>query len=136
HLGIVGAGQISNLHVPPYLKDKRVNVYAVCDREPDLALEKSLKWGCERTYARFEEMLADPRIDAVEILTPHHLHAEMALAAARAGKHIHLAKPIALSLSDADAIIRAVRDHRVVLKISEPALFYAPIVEAKALLDS
>jgi 1,5-anhydro-D-fructose reductase (1,5-anhydro-D-mannitol-forming) len=71
--------------------------------------------GLERAYASLEEMLADPRIDAVYIGTTNDLHAERTIAAARAGKHILCEKPLALSIAEAAAMIEAGEEAGVVL---------------------
>ncbi|OIP35663.1 MAG: hypothetical protein AUK47_16505 [Deltaproteobacteria bacterium CG2_30_63_29] len=135
-IGIIGAGQIANLHVEAYKKLTTAKIYAVCDAREDIAIAKALEWSAERVYTDYEELLADPNVDAVEILTPHHLHDRIAVAAALAGKHIHLAKPIAISLRGARNVVEAVEQAGVVLQISEPGLFYPPLVEAGAFLDA
>ncbi len=58
-------------------------------------------------YARFEDLLADPHIDLVDICTPTHLHEDMAVAALQAGKHVLVEKAIALEIKQADAMVKA-----------------------------
>lgn len=135
-IGIIGAGQIATLHAQGYEKLDDVEVYAVCDKREDVAIERALSWKAKRCYTDYRDLLADPDVDAVDILTPHHLHEEMALAAMAAGKHVHLAKPIALGLSAADRVIEAAERHEIVLQVSEPSMFYPPLQEAKAFIDS
>lgn len=135
-IGIIGAGQIATLHVDGYKKLDGVRIHAVCDKREDIAIERALGWGAQRCYTDYRDLLADPEVDAVEILTPHHLHEEMALAAIAAGKHVHLGKPIALGLAAADRVIDASERRGVVLQVSEPSMFYPPLQEAKAFIDS
>ena len=76
----------------------------------------------------YHDLLKDDEIDAVEILTPHHLHMEMAIAAAEAGKHISIQKPMALNPRDCEKIISATQKAGVILNICENFLFYPPIL--------
>ncbi len=134
-VGIVGLGRIADLHYPGYAKSSRARVYAVCDADPDLALTRKKKWKAARHYTDFHEMLGDPTIDAVEILTPQDLHEPMTIDAAKAGKHIALQKPMTTSLPSADRILQAVEGRGIVFKITENYVFYPPIVLARKLID-
>ncbi len=73
---------------------------------------------------------------ALEILVPHHLHEDLAVQAAAAGKHISLQKPMALDVAQADRIIAAARDAGVTLKVFENFVFYPPIQRARDLIDA
>ena len=87
-------------------------------------------------FGSYEDAAADPRIEALYICTPHHLHLEHAQLAARAKKHILLEKPIARTIDEARAIISAADDARVKLMIAESYRFRAPVQEAKRIIDS
>ncbi len=89
-----------------------------------------------QAYADYRDLLADPRVDAVEILTPQLLHEEMVLEAARAGKHIALQKPMTIDLPSADRMIAASVKSGKILRISDNYLFYPPIVLAKKMIDA
>ncbi len=103
-IGIVGAGNIASLNVAGYLEDERCDVVAVCDPKEDRAEEAARAWGADRSYTHLDELLADPGIDAVEILTPTFLHRDHVLAAVAAGKHVSCQKPLANTVGEA-------RDH-------------------------
>jgi len=135
-LGIIGAGQISEVHVKGYTESERGSVIAVCDLVQDLAIERALLWGADRYYNDYRELLANPDIDAVAILTPHDVHATMAVDALEAGKHVHLARPLALSLSDADAVIAAARQYGKIVSVCEPDLFSGPLNDTKNYLET
>ena len=90
--------------------------------------------GDARAVTTLDEALADPEIDAVEICTPHHLHAEAAVAAARAGKHILCQKPLAKTLPECDAMIAAAADANVTLFYGETNLTLPAAVEAERLV--
>ena len=73
-LGVVGAGNIAVMNVRGYLEDPRCDVVAVCDTDEAVGRQAAKDWGDATYYADLAQMLADDSIDAVEILTPTHLH--------------------------------------------------------------
>lgn len=83
---------------------------------------------------RFEEVLENPRVQAVIISTPHYLHMSQTIAAARAGKHVLVEKPIACSLDEADAMIAACREADVTLGVLYPVRFGFPVQTARRLV--
>jgi len=135
-VGIVGAGTIAELHAKGYEQDSRAEIVAVCDRDEDLAIRRSLDWGARNYYTNFDEMLQNPNIDAIEIITPNHLHARQAIAALRAGKHVSVERPIATTIEDADAVIHTAHQAGKVLQVFEPCLFYKPLLDARNLIDA
>jgi predicted dehydrogenase len=135
-VGFVGLGRIADLHILGYRDDPRAGVYSVCDALPETAERRAQEWGVERWCTDYQEMLADPALDALEILTPHHLHAEMTVAALEAGKHVSVQKPMALNLAEADAMIQAAERTGKTLRVYENFRFYPPYVRAKQLLDA
>tara|TARA_B100000609_G_scaffold198112_1_gene196921 strand:+ start:15348 stop:16856 length:1509 start_codon:yes stop_codon:yes gene_type:complete len=130
-IAIVGCGRISDLHVRAYQHEPRAEVYAVCDTDGALAQGRADEWGIHKVYTDYDQLLDDPEVDAVELLTPTRLHAQMTIKAAKAGKHVSVQKPMALNLPDAQAMIKACAEANVVLKICENYVFYPPLVRAK-----
>jgi predicted dehydrogenase len=90
--------------------------------------------GC-RVTTDYHEALTDAAVVAVDLCLPHDLHAEVAVAAARAGKHVLVEKPLAATLDEADAMIEAAGRAGVVLMVAETVRFEAVYRRAKALLD-
>ena len=133
---IVGCGRISDLHVLGYRERDDARIVAVCDRRRGRAREKAVAWGVEKVYTRYEQLLADADVDLVELLVPHHLHAGMTIAACRAGKHVSVQKPMALSVAEADGMIAAAGQHGVLLRVYENFVFYPPFVRAKEMIDA
>jgi predicted dehydrogenase len=133
-IGIVGAGNIASLNVNGYLDDPRCDVVAVCDPVDGRAAAAAEAWGAPRSFTALDDLLADPELDAVEILTPTHLHRDHVLAAAAARKHISCQKPIANSVADALIMEKAAADAGVILRISECFRHYPPLVRAKQLI--
>ncbi|RPJ57636.1 MAG: gfo/Idh/MocA family oxidoreductase, partial [Acidobacteria bacterium] len=109
-VGIVGLGWVAGAHIGTFKMIPGVQVVGVSSRR-DLdpkALEAA--YGIPlKPYRSYAEMLADPSVDVVDICTPHPLHPEQAIAAARAGKHLIIEKPISLTFEDARRVREAVR---------------------------
>ena len=133
---IVGCGRIADLHEMGYRGREDARIVAVCDRARKLAEGRAKAWGAAKVYSDYAALLADPEIDLVDLLVPHHLHAEMTVAACRAGKHVSVQKPMALTVAEADRMIAAAREAKVVLRVYENFVFYPPHVLAKQMLDA
>ena len=86
-------------------------------------------------FGSYEEAVADPRVEAVYVCTPHHLHREHASLAFRAGKHVLVEKPIAGTLADAEAMIREAESAGVTFMVAENYRFLPPLQEAKRLIE-
>ncbi len=136
-VGFIGTGRISDLHALEYLRNPHTQIVALCDSDPGLASDRAAAWGLDRPVicSDYHELLALDEVDLVEILLPHHLHAEAALAAFAAGKAVFLQKPIALSLADADRVIDAAGQAGVPFRVYENFIFYPPVMTAKDLVD-
>ena len=103
--GIVGCGRISERHFQSIAEVDAARLIAVCDKRVERAREKAEKYDVP-WYASMEEMLeAHSNIDVASILTPSGNHAEQALGALRAGRHVLVEKPMALTLDDAEEMI-------------------------------
>jgi len=135
-VGIVGCGRIADLHQLGYREREDAAIVAVCDTNRRRARERAHAWNVARVYTDYQQLLADPEIDLVELLVPHHLHADMTVAACRAGKHVSVQKPMALHMAEADRMIAAAERAGVVLRVYENFRFYPPYVRAKAMLDA
>jgi predicted dehydrogenase len=136
-LAIVGCGNISRLNAPGYLQHPRCEVVALCDARPERAKRRAAKWGISpRLYSDLAQVLDDPAVDAVELLTPTWMHADQIVAALAAGKHVSCQKPLAVTVAEADRIAAAVARARTTFRVTENFLYYPPIVKAKALLDA
>jgi predicted dehydrogenase len=111
NVGIVGMGWVAGAHINTFRNVSGASVTAVCSRRHLDERQLSEKFGTPlKVYNDYEEMLSDPTVDVVDICTPHPFHAEQAIAAARAGKHLIIEKPIALSWADARAVGNSIRE--------------------------
>ncbi|MBV8609773.1 MAG: Gfo/Idh/MocA family oxidoreductase [Singulisphaera sp.] len=110
-VAIIGAGAVSAYHHVPALQlDPRAELAGVCDIDPALLEKRRRDWGVERVTTDPEAVCRDPEIDAVIIATPNFTHRPIAMAAARAGKHVMCEKPLGLNTAEARAMYEAARD--------------------------
>ena len=133
-VAIVGCGRISGLHELGYHGMAEAKIVAVCDLNREIVERQAHKWGVDKIYTDFGQVLNDPAVDLVELLVPHHLHAGMTVEACRAGKHVSVQKPMATCVSQADCMIEAADRAGVILRIYETFVFYPPAVQARKLL--
>jgi predicted dehydrogenase len=109
-VGVVGLGWVAGAHLDTFKRVPGLRVRAVCSRRAQDPAELERRFGSPLVaYRDLDAMLADRSIDVVDLCTPHPLHAGQAIAAARAGKHLMIEKPLALSWEDAKAVREAVR---------------------------
>jgi predicted dehydrogenase len=135
-VALVGCGIISKDHIRGYHQHAdRAVITVCCDVDAAKAAERAELVGNARVETRYEAVLRDPDIDAVEICTPHHLHTDLVIAAARAGKHIHCQKPLAKTLGECDAMIAATEKAGVVFFYGEMNRTAPAALTAKALID-
>jgi UDP-N-acetyl-2-amino-2-deoxyglucuronate dehydrogenase len=135
-VGIIGCGEITDRRrAAEFEAASGVRIGAVMDIREDVAADIAERFAVPYTTDQ-AELLARPDIDLVYIATPHHLHAEQAVAAAEAGKHVFVEKPIAVSASEADTVIDACERAGVKLCVCEPYRYQATYQKAKELIDA
>ncbi len=136
-VGLVGAGWMGHVHADAWLANApRARVVAVVDVSAPRAeaLVNQYTAGKARMYGELDELLADSRVDVVDVCLPHHLHADAVTRAAHAGKHIFCEKPLCLSFDEAHAIRAAVEGAGVIFVCAHNNLFQLPLIEALRLL--
>ena len=112
--GIIGCGMISRFHAKAIGDVRGAKLVACFDQVAAAADKLAAETGCT-AYHALDDMLADPRVQVVTIGTPSGAHAEPAVVAARAGKHVIVEKPLEITLRRCDAIIAACQEAGVVL---------------------
>jgi myo-inositol 2-dehydrogenase/D-chiro-inositol 1-dehydrogenase len=118
HVGLIGAGRIGQVHASTIAyRGALAQLAAVTDPLPGAAQALAAKFRVPAIGTDYQAIIADPEIDAVLICTPTDTHAEIIMAAAKAGKHIFCEKPVALNLKDTDAAIQAAERAGVKLQI-------------------
>ena len=116
-VGIIGAGAIAGDHCRNVSSYEGAEAVAIADLSAARRREVKKTWGMAKAYASWEELVADPEIDAVTIGLPNALHAPSTLAALNAGKHVLLDKPFALNYAEAKRCADAARRKRRVLML-------------------
>jgi len=135
-IGVIGVGRMGERHIVAYRQLPSVKVEAIADTDQQRLKEVARKYGIDQFYSDYCQLLEVPEIDAVSVCTPDDYHKEPAVASAEAGKHILLEKPVATSLGDADAIIKAASKNNVILMIGYTARFIKAFQYAKTLIDN
>ena len=128
--GIIGTGAIASHHAAAIRAYEGSELIAVCSSTEARAKEAQEKFGVT-AYYQLEEFLANPAIDVVCICTHSGAHMEPGIAAAKAGKHVLLEKPIEVSLERADRLITACQDHGVKLGVIFQNRFNSGYVKAR-----
>ncbi len=114
-VAFIGSGAVTAYHHLPGLRlDPRARLVAVCDADPDLLARRKEEWGVGVASTDPEEICRREDVDAVVIATPNDTHRPIALAAARAAKHIMCEKPLGLSADQVREMYEAARDAGVV----------------------
>jgi predicted dehydrogenase len=136
NIGLVGLGWVAGAHIETFKSVQGARVTAICSRRPHDPKALQQKFGIPlKVYNDYEQMLADRSIDVVDICTPHPLHPSQAIAAARAGKHLLIEKPIALTWEDARAMRAAIRKAGVQAGVCFECRFSAHFTMLRSMLD-
>ncbi|MGI5899135.1 MAG: Gfo/Idh/MocA family protein [Christensenellales bacterium] len=133
--GIIGCGIIADSHGAAIEFVEDAQLVAVCDIIDDRMNKFTDKYGAAKKYCDYKEMLNDPQIDAVSICTPSGMHGEMAINAARAGKHIFCEKPIEITGEKIDNMIAEVEKSGVKMGCVFQRRTFAESIAVKKALD-
>lgn len=133
--GLIGCGRIAPHHARAIGDLPGANLAAVADVIEERAYHFADEYDAD-PHVDYTEMLQRPDIDVVTICTPSGMHAQMAIDAANAGKHVLVEKPMALSLDDADAMIAAAKANNVKLCVAFQNRYNPPIQDLRAVMDA
>jgi phthalate 4,5-cis-dihydrodiol dehydrogenase len=134
-VGILGAGYFGAFHARAIAATPGVELAAVCDEQLSLAKALSAEHGGTPS-ADWRQLLDDKSIDTVVIATPHHFHRDMAVAAAKAGKHILLEKPMGRTAAECTEVIAAAERSGIKLMVGQLLHFALPSLVARRILES
>lgn len=126
--GLLSTARINRQLIPAIRAVERAELVAVASRDDDRAQAYALEWGIPHALGSYQAMLDDPNVDAIYIALPNSLHAEWAVRAAWAGKHVLCEKPLAISVAECDQIIAAAQAAGVV--VMEAVMYlYHPLLQ-------
>ncbi|MBD8066605.1 Gfo/Idh/MocA family oxidoreductase [Devosia sp. PTR5] len=128
---VVGTGFIGAVHIDA-IRRLGVEIAGVVGSSAERAAAKAEQFGVARSYASFEQMLEDPRVDVVHITSPNHQHAHQAEAALLAGKHVVCEKPLALTSRETDHLRRTAQKTGKVAAVNFNIRFYPQVHEMRA----
>lgn len=134
-VAIIGLGFGAEF-IPIYQRHPNADITAICQRNPESLAEIGDKFGIEKRYTDYDQLLADPEIDAVHINTPIPDHAEHTLKAMRAGKHVACTVPMATSEEDCKAIVELSAETGLRYMMMETVVYAREFLYMKELYDT
>lgn len=135
NFGIVGCGMIADIHAQALKSLADVRLVGVTDVSFPHAKSFAEKHGVH-AYENYEAMLSDEKIDAICICTPSGFHAEQAKAALLSGKHVAVEKPLAMTVSDADAVIATAKKSGKLLSVISQLRFAEDVIRLKNAVEA
>ena len=136
HIGVVGAGWIVDKHLRAIAElGDRARVAAICDTDVNRAKALAEAFNVPCALSRYDNLVQMDQINTVVVAIPTMLHADVAVTAMQAGKHVVCEKPMAATLEDCRRMIDAARQHNVTLTPVHNRLFFPPMVRAKQIID-
>lgn len=135
-IGIIGSGFISSIHAESLQRNRYATVVAVASPTEKNAQDFAARFAVPNVYTDYRDLLQQSDVDMVIVGAPNDLHCTIACAAAAAGKHVVMEKPLCLNLAEADRMIVACKTGGVKLMYAEELCFAPKYVRLKQLLDS
>ncbi len=135
-VGMIGAGLIAPIHAAGFQEmPDQAEVVAVCDVNPENAENLAAFFGA-RIYRDYGDLAADPDIDLVDVLVPHHLHYPVAMAVIQAGKDLLLEKPVAVTYQQSLEICEAAKQAGISFGVAENTRYIRAYLEAEKVIRS
>jgi predicted dehydrogenase len=111
-IGLIGAGaNTKSRHIPGFLAIPDVKIVAVCNRRPESSAAVAREFGVARTFDKWEELVADPGLDAIAVGTWPYLHCPIVLTALEAGKHVLTEARMAMNAAEARSMLTALKQN-------------------------
>ncbi|MFN8534405.1 MAG: Gfo/Idh/MocA family oxidoreductase [Dehalococcoidia bacterium] len=135
-VGVIGTGWAVVTPLPTFTSYRRTEVVAICSGRLERAQEAASRFGARLAMTDYHELVAHPEVDLVYICSPVHLHREMVLAAADAGKPILCEKPLSANAGDGETMLRAVESRSLPNIVAFTLRHYPWALEVKRLVES
>src|SRR5437899_3933258 len=135
NIAIVGLGFGAEF-IPIYQRHPNATMYAICQRTEEKLNQIGDQYGVEKRYARFEDLIKDPDVDAVHINSPIHLHAPQSVAALKAGKHVACTVPSATTVDECKQIVKAATKAKKNYMMMETVVYSREFLYVRELRDS
>jgi predicted dehydrogenase len=149
NIGIVGIGFMGWIHYLAYRKVRGVKLTAICTRDPKKltgdwrGIQGNFGPPGEQVdlkgiaaYEHFDELLADPKVDVVDLCLPPHLHLDATVAALKAGKHVFVEKPMALTAAECDKMVKAANKAGKQVLVGQVLPFFPEYAAARKIIES
>src|SRR5436309_320047 len=134
-IAVIGAGQIGRHHMEAIRRCPRAQLVAIADTSRPRLAEAAERFGVAEQFVDHRRLLARGDVDAVSIALPNHLHASVAIDALKAGKHVHLDKPIAMNARQAAGILAVAKKARRVFMVGQNQRFTRDTQLLKQFID-
>ncbi|WP_416799025.1 Gfo/Idh/MocA family protein [Ciceribacter azotifigens] len=135
NIGIIGAGHFGAAHAKALQSVTNAELVAACRNDPEGLKTFTDQFG-GKGYLDYHDLLADPGVEAVVVALPHHLHTDVAIACAEAGKHIMIEKPLAPTVAECRRVLAAAEKAGVMLMPGHTMRFSLPFIAAKRIIDT
>ncbi len=143
-IGMIGYGGIGRVHAMGYrdipfhygLPADQFKIVGVATSRADTAQAAAQEIGCEVWMANYQELLAHPEVQVIDCCAPNHMHAEIVLAAAAAGKHVYCEKPLAMNVAEARRMVEAVDKAGIKTQMTFNFRFFPAIIRARQLVEA
>ena len=133
-IGIVGCGLVARTHISAIRRIRNAELVAICDVNQGLAEEMAGRFNIGSYYAGLPELLSTARVDVVHVTTPPRTHLSVCTQAMKAGCHVLVEKPLALTVDDADKMIGTARAEKVRLCVVHNLQFHSMVLKAKSMV--
>src|SRR3954469_17505634 len=134
NIAIVGLGFGAEF-IPIYQRHPETHLYAICQRSRDKLDKVGDAFKIDKRYASFDELIKDPKVDAVHINSPIHLHASQSVAALKAGKHVACTVPAATTVEECKQIAKAAQKAKKNYMMMETVVYSREFLYVRELRD-
>jgi predicted dehydrogenase len=134
NVAVVGCGYVANDHLKAWRRLREANVVAVSDLNENLAKSKAKTWNIPKYYSTLSDLLANCKVDVVDICTPPQTHTALAVEAMKAGVNVLIEKPMTMTVKDAGKIVECQKATVVKAGVIHNWLFDSPVLQADSMI--